>query len=46
MVLSDGTPKGMKLVLEERKVDTSNMKGADMALVLGNHHDFGIEKSP
>jgi len=24
--ISDGTPKGMKLVLEERKVDTSNMK--------------------
>ena len=43
MVLSDGRPKGMKLVLEERGVDTTKMKAADMALVLGNHHDFKHE---
>jgi len=45
MVLSYGTPKDMKLVLEDRKVDTRNMKAADMALVLGNHHDFKHEKT-
>lgn len=45
MVLSDGRPKGMKLVLEERGFDTTKMKAADMALVLGNHHDFKHEKT-
>ena len=45
IVLSDGTPKGMKLVLEERKVDSSNIKAADMALELGNYHDFKHEKT-
>ena len=45
MVLPDGRPKGMKLVLEERGVDTTKMKAADMALVLGNHHDFKQEKT-
>ena len=45
IVLSDGRPKGMKLILEERGVDTTKMKGADMALVLGNHHDFKHENT-
>ena len=45
MVSPDGRPKGMKLVLEERGVDTTEMKAADMALVLGNHHDFKHEKT-
>ena len=30
----------MKLVLEERGVDTRKMKADDMRIVLGNHHDF------
>ena len=45
MVLPDGRPKGMKLVLEERGADTTKMKAADMAVVLGNHHDFKHEKT-
>lgn len=36
MVLPNGQPKGMRLVLQERGVDTSQMKAADMCLVLGN----------
>ena len=45
MILSDGRPKGMKLVLEERGVNTDKMKAADMRRVLGNHHDFKHEKT-
>ena len=45
MVLADGKPKGMKIVLEERGIDTSGMKAADMRLVLGNHDDFKHEKT-
>ena len=45
MVLYDGRPKSMKLVLEERGVDTTKMKAANMVLVLGNHHDFKHEKT-
>ena len=44
MVLSNGRPKGMKMVLEERGIDTENMKAADMRLVLGGHDDFKYEK--
>ncbi len=40
MVLPDGRPKGMKLVLEERGVDTSGMKAEKMREVLGKHPDF------
>ena len=42
MVLPDGRPKGIKLILEERGVDTTKMKAADM---LGNHHDFKHENT-
>jgi hypothetical protein len=35
----------MRLVLQERGVDTSRMKAADMCLVLGNHADFKYEKT-
>ena len=35
----------MKLVLEERGVDTTKMKAADMISVLGNHHDFKHENT-
>ena len=45
MVLPDGTPKGMKLVLQEWEIDTDRMKAADMRLVLGNHEDFKYEKT-
>ena len=45
MVLSDGRPKGMKIVLQERGIDITNMKAADMRLVLGSHADFKNEKT-
>uniref|UniRef100_A0A1X7V7N7 Uncharacterized protein n=1 Tax=Amphimedon queenslandica TaxID=400682 RepID=A0A1X7V7N7_AMPQE len=45
VVLSDGQSIGMKLVLEERGVDTRNMKADDMRVVLGNHHDFKRDKT-
>jgi len=35
MVLPDGRPKRMKLVLEKRGIDTSKMKAADMAFSFG-----------
>lgn len=37
MLLPDGWPKGMKRVLEEREVDTENMKTGDVRLILGGH---------
>ena len=45
MVLNDGLLKGMKLVLEERGIDTSRMRAADMQLVLASHADFKNEKT-
>ena len=45
MVLDDGTPKGMKMVLEERGINTSNMNADDMRVVLANHDDFQNEKT-
>lgn len=45
MILPDGRPRGMKLVLQERGIDTDRMKAADMPLVLGNHDDFKFEKT-
>ena len=45
MCFSDGQPKGMKIVLQERGIDTSRMKAADMRLVLRNHADFKHEKT-
>ena len=45
MVLPNGQPKGMKMILEERGVDTDRMKAADMKLVLSGHHDFKYEKT-
>lgn len=45
MNLPNGVPKGMKLVLEERGVDTRNMNGNKMREVLGSHPDFKYEKS-
>ena len=45
MILRDGRPKGMKLVLQERGVDVSGMKGEDMRLALQQMHDFKYEKT-
>ena len=45
MVLSDRRPKGMKIILEERGIDTTGMRAADMRLVLGHHADFKFEKT-
>ena len=44
MVLGDGRPKGMKLVLQERGINTDHMKAADIQLIFGNHEDFKFEK--
>ena len=45
MTLSDRTPKEMKMILEERGVNTSGMKKEDMRKVLASHSDFCNEKS-
>ena len=45
LVLGDGRPKEMKLILQERGIDTSGMKAADMRLVLASHADFKYEKT-
>ena len=45
MVLSNGQPKGMRLVLQERGIDTTRMKAADMRIVLAHHADFKYEKT-
>ena len=42
-MFSDGTPKGMRQVLNERGVDTKGMKAADMCKALGEMHDFKYE---
>jgi len=39
MVYRDGTPKGMKAVLEERGVDTRKMKAPDMREKLKSYPD-------
>ena len=45
MFLPDSRPKGMKIVLQEREVDTSKMKAMDMRNILGSHVDFKYEKT-
>ena len=45
MVDSNGVPKGMRQVLEERGINTAHMKGDDMRTVLANHEDFRTEKT-
>lgn len=44
-VMEDGTPKGMKMVLEERGINTSHMNADDMRIVLSNHDDFRTDKT-
>lgn len=45
LVFSDGTPKGMKKILEERGINTSTLKAGDMRTILSNHYDFSNEKT-
>ena len=45
MNYSLGIPKGMRVVLEERGIDTRHMVGEQMRDVLRNHPDFKNEKS-
>ena len=45
MVLPNGVPKGMKLVLQERGIDVSKMKADDMQTTLQEMHDFKYEKT-
>ena len=45
MTLADGTPKGMKLVLKERGINSATPKGDDMRTILSFHHDFRNEKT-
>ena len=45
MVMDDGTPKGVRMVLEERGINTSRMNGDNMLSILANHEDFHNEKT-
>ena len=44
MVDSNGVPKGLKLILEERGVNTTHMVREDMAKVLSEFQDFREER--
>ena len=45
MVFSDGTPKGMKVVLRERGVDVHRLTAAQMKDILAKMEDFKNEKT-
>lgn len=45
MVDAEGVPKGMKAILEERGINTSQMVKDDMRIILSNHEDFKTEKT-
>ncbi len=45
MVDTNGIPKGMKQVLEERGINTATLLGPDMKIILANHDDFKSEKT-
>lgn len=45
LVDSNGVPKGMKKVLEERGINTTTLKANDMREILANHSDFASEKT-
>ena len=45
MIDNTGTPKGMKVVLEERGVDTTNMRLKDMRDLLKTFPDFSGQKT-
>ena len=40
LVYEDGTPKGMRIVLEERRVDTTGMRAKEMRDLLKTYLDF------
>ena len=44
-IFDDGTPKGMRKVLEERGINTSCMLADNMRIVLSFHEDFRNEKT-
>ena len=44
MNFSLGVPKGMRLVLQERGIDTTGLKAEDMREILKGHEDFKEEK--
>ena len=44
MTLRGGTPKGLKLVLEERGIGTKGKKKEEMQTILASHADFRNEK--
>ena len=39
-----GVPKGMKAIVEERGINTQNLKGEQMREILSNHDDFQNEQ--
>ena len=45
LVDSNGVPKGMKQVLNERGINTATLKANDMREILSNHSDFLSEKT-
>lgn len=45
MVYADGTPKGMKAILEARGVNTRKMKANDMRKKLSQYPDFQNQKT-
>ena len=45
MVLPDGTPKGLKMVLEEGGVNVRKMKKDDMVAKLSSFDDFKNENN-
>ena len=45
MVLPDGTPKGMKMVLQERGVDVKGMNAEKMREKLNTYLDFSTQKN-
>ena len=45
MVLDDGRPKGMKLVLQERDICTKGLNAGKMREILSKHEDFKNQKT-
>ena len=45
MVLPDGTPKGMKMVLQECGVDVKGMNAEKMRENLNTHSDFSTQRT-
>lgn len=45
VVYSKGVPKGMKMILDERGINTSSLLANDMRTILSNHNDFRMKKT-